>query len=325
MSDSKSVADLVPLLLKEAGRRFHLRTERGSTVFGLPTGIPKLDTVLGGFQPGMHYLAAKPGMGKTTFTLQLARSMAAQGIPVLFVSFEEAVERLALKLLCSAAGLNAKQFQDGLGDPALLAQAAEQVGDGLRLVHFMEGRSQTEPEHIHARLQELLAETGCEQALVVIDYVQLWGRSRGGDLARTVALLGGELRDYLVSLLRCPVLCISSQQRTEDQEGYALTLKAGGDMEYDADSVLYLVDNPKRTEDMAVIRPGTTARAIDLVIEKNRYGDTGRIELVLRPELGVFREVAFAKSKESFGGKAYAEAPRGLKPVYMIDEEKGSA
>lgn len=310
-------------LIKEAGRRHAQRTVQGNAVFGLPSGLNRLDTVLGGFQPGLHFLAARPGIGKTTFSLQLARNMAKTGTPVLFASFEERADRLALKALCASAGLNAKQYQDGLADAAELRAAADAHGASLSLLRFFEGRPRTAPADIYAHVAELLAETGGEQCFIIVDYIQLWGRGRaaGGDPQRVVTDLASELREYLVGLLHCPVLCISAQSRNEGEEGYQMALRSGGDLEYDADTVMYLKANDQRTEEIGILKPGATTRAIDLVIEKNRYGDTGPIELVLRPELGLFREVAFAKGKESFTGeRKNSEAPRGLRPAYMRDE-----
>jgi replicative DNA helicase len=62
-----------------------------------------------------------------------------------------------------------------------------------------------------------------------------------------------------------------------------VSLKESGDLEYSADTALFLVEADKP-------QPEPPARAVDLVVEKNRYGPKGRIPLIFRPELGVFRE-----------------------------------
>jgi replicative DNA helicase len=97
-----------------------------------------------------------------------------------------------------------------------------------------------------------------------------------------VSGLVSELRD-LALRLDSPVLVISSQNRPGQGSASLVSLKESGDLEYSADTAMFLVEADKRT----VAAP---SRAVDLVIEKNRYGDKGRIELIFKPQLGQFRE-----------------------------------
>src|SRR5208337_3558703 len=107
-----SVADLLPEVLKEIASRQEAVKETGTTAVGLPTGIKRIDALLGGLQEGVHILGAEPGMGKTTLTLQIAGRVA-ERFTALFVSFEETTTRLALKSICQQASLEMKKFNDG--------------------------------------------------------------------------------------------------------------------------------------------------------------------------------------------------------------------
>jgi len=99
-----------------------------------------------------------------------------------------------------------------------------------------------------------------------------------------------ELRE-LSSRLRSPVVALASQNRAEgDYDGRKgsaslSSLKESGDLEYGADVVLFLTPAKERH----AVAP---ARAVDLTIGKNRNGDTGRVELIFRPDIATLREVA---------------------------------
>lgn len=111
----------------------------GKVVVGIPTGIPKLDDLLGGLQPGLHLLAAEPGAGKTTLACQVGSHAARQGYPVIFVTFEETPERLTLKVICGLAGLNQKLYVEGRAEPERVAQAIKDYGADLQAFKIMEG------------------------------------------------------------------------------------------------------------------------------------------------------------------------------------------
>lgn len=281
-----SLANILPEVLADVKARRQAVKEQGVAAVGLPTGISKLDKLLGGLQPGLHLLAAEPGMGKTTFTLQIAANIAKNGFPVLFVSFEETLGRLALKALCARAGIEAKRFADGFGNPAELEQAAKKFGPEMASIYFIEGTPKLTVAQIKAKALQVMNRQKTQKCIVIIDYLQRWAASRRefNEFRHVVASLVSELRE-LALRLDSPVLVISSQNRTGQGSANLTSLKESGDLEYSADTVIFLVEAQKR--------PATPpARAVDLVIEKNRYGDKGRVELVFRPDIGMFREVA---------------------------------
>jgi replicative DNA helicase len=103
-----------------------------------------------------------------------------------------------------------------------------------------------------------------------------------------VEMLGGALRE-LAMRLRSPVVALASQNRGAGNYGNGKgsaaldSLKESGDLEYAADTVLFLVEAPERQ----ALPP---VRAVDLVIAKNRHGDVGKVALIFRPDLGTMRE-----------------------------------
>jgi replicative DNA helicase len=87
------------------------------------------------------------------------------------------------------------------------------------------------------------------------------------------------------------VVALASQNRAQGHYGNGKglaaldSLKESGDLEYTADVVLFLTESGERT----ALAP---ARAVDLTVAKNRHGDTGRVPLIFRPDLGILREEA---------------------------------
>jgi len=279
----EALPDLLPEVIDNAKARQKAVKERNGTV-GLPSGIPKLDKLLGGLQPGLHLLAAEPGQGKTTFGLQISSHVARNGWPVLFVSFEESLIRLGLKAICSVAGLEAKKFADGYGQLAELERAVKEHGSKLAALHFVEGTSRLTVSQLKAKALQVMAKQNTNKCLVVVDYLQRWaaGRREYTEFRHVVSGLVSELRELSLRL-ESPFLVISSQNRPGQGTANLISLKESGDLEYSADTVLFLIESQKRTAT-------PPARAVDLAVEKNRYGDRGIIPLIFKPDIGCFRE-----------------------------------
>lgn len=291
-----ALPDLFGEVMKQVAARYEA-TRGGEEAAGLPTGIKGLDKLLGGLQKGIHLMAAEPGQGKTTFALQIARTVAAAGYPVLFLSFEESLDRLALKALCSAAGLPLARFTNGYGKPEELRPAMEEHGPRLANLHLVEGTGRLTIGQVKAKALQLMAKTGKNRCLILVDYLQVWAnRIDPETLAETeadrrifkdfrfvVGRLAGQLRE-LAMRLDSPMIVISSQNRTGQGSGSLASLKESGDLEYGADSVWFLRTPEDRVGEGA-------ARAVDLHIAKNRYGDKGAVKLIFRPSHGAFAEV----------------------------------
>jgi replicative DNA helicase len=285
---------LLPQVLADAEARRRQREATGSAVLGVPTGLAQLDSLLGGLNDGLHLLAGPPGMGKTTLALQLAAA-ATHDVPVVVVTFEHAPENLTLKLLCARAGVNPRDVQRGYADVAKLRAAAvawEPVAQRLAVV---EGSSQLTVAQVRAQALRAMRQQQAERCLVVVDYLQLWAKvaedlRSNFSIRERVDMLGSLLRE-LALRLRSPVLALASQNRNAGNYGNGKgtaaldSLKESGDLEYAADVVLFLTEAQERCATLP-------ARAVELTVAKNRHGETGKIGLIFRPDLGTLREEA---------------------------------
>ena len=285
---------LLPQVLADAEARRLQRETTGSAVLGVPTGLGQLDGLLGGLTEGLYLLAGPPGMGKTTLALQIAAA-ATTDVPVVVVTFEHAPENLTLKLLCARAGVNLRDVQRGYADLTKLRSTAEAWAPVAQRLAVVEGSSQLTVAQVRAQARRAIRQHQAERCLVVVDYLQLWAKVaedlRGNFSVRErVDMLGGLLRELALGL-RSPVLALASQNRSAGNYGNGKgsaaldSLKESGDLEYAADVVLFLTEAQER---MAT----PPARAVELTVAKNRHGDTGKVGLIFRPDLGTMREEA---------------------------------
>lgn len=276
---------LLPKMVADIRARRQAVQEHGSAAVGFSTKIKKLDKILGGLQTGIHILAAEPGQGKTTFALQICSTVAHDdGVPVLFISFEEPLWKLALKVICLRAGLVSKKFQDGYGNPDELQKAVTDFGQDYTSLMLVEGNSKLTVSALKVLAEKAMEPLPLRKCLIIVDYAQRWAGARRDftEFRHTVNALVGELRDLALQI-DSPILLISSQNRTGQGKAEMTSLKESGDLEYTADSILFLVESEKRK----ALPP---ARAVDLMIRKNRYGETGKIELIFKPDIGSFHE-----------------------------------
>jgi replicative DNA helicase len=285
---------LLPQVVEDAAARRLQREMTGRAVMGVPTGLAQLDNLLGGLNEGLYLLAGAPGMGKTTLALQLAVA-ATKDVPVVVVTFEHAPANLTLKLLCARAGVNLRDVQRGYADLAILRSAAEAWRPLAERLAVVEGSSQLTVAQVRAQARRAMRQHQAERCLVVVDYLQLWAKVaedlRGNFSVRErVDMLGGLLRELTLGL-RSPVFALASQNRSAGNYGNGKgtaaldSLKESGDLEYAADVVLFLTE----TQERLATPP---ARAVELTVAKNRHGDTGKVGLIFRPDLGTMREEA---------------------------------
>lgn len=277
-------------LLEDYRRKQARRQELGNV--GLNTHVPGLNRMLGGLQPGIHTLAAPPGTGKTTFTLQLASHVAAEGYPVIFLSFEESLNRLTLKALCQQAGLDLKAFTDGRGDLGELEAAMQEHGPKLARLWVVEGRSGLSVAQVKAKMLQALKEARQRHGLIIVDYLQVWAaaqrESRSDAFRHDVSALIADLRRLSLDL-EIPILAISSQSRKAYQGALAsddlASLKESGELEYTADTAWFLINRESHGHSPKV-------KPLYLSITKNRFGEIGKIPLLFNMAKGIIGEAA---------------------------------
>lgn len=263
---------------------------------GLDTGYPDLNKLIVGLKPGeMFVLAARPSIGKTTYALNLLRNVALKGSgnrPVLFFSLEMTSEQIARKLLCMEAEVSESSFYDGSfrsGDLPKLTGAISLYRNANIFIDPTAGL--TVPE-MRAKARRLKMQHNIE--LVCIDYLQLM---KAGTTVESRQQEVSEISSGVKKLakdLNIPVVVLAQLNReVEKSSGPAgrpklSNLRESGAIEQDADIVAFLHRDRDQTKDLSRAEMIAGVET-ELIIEKNRNGQTGVVRMTFHPHVGQFR------------------------------------
>lgn len=274
----------------------------GDGLLGTPTGYRDVDETLRGLRPhAMIVLAARPGVGKTAFALNIALN-AALGIgdpegkphPVAIFSLEMGYMELVERLICSAAEIDSRELHKGNYMPQKLQRDIEPIYQAPIFIDDTSGLNILELRARCKRLSSQLKQEGRSLDLIVIDYLQLMeaptGKGGGGGDNRQaeVAQISRGLKT-LAKELDCPVLALSQLSR-EPAKGDARPrlhhLRESGAIEQDADIVAFL--HPDMEEEGKVW----------LLIDKHRAGAQKEIPLLFRKSFTRYYEYSSREEPE---------------------------
>lgn len=243
-------------------------------VRGVPTGYADLDKLLAGFQKSnLVIFAARPGMGKTALSLNIAQHVAVQEkMPVGYFSLEMSKEELVDRLLVSQADIDAWRLKTGRLREEEFSQLSEAMGVLADAPLYIDDTPGISILEMRTKARRLMAEQGLK--LIVVDYLQLI-RGRGLE-NRVVEVM--EISQGLKNLareLKVPVLSLSQLSRAVEQRGskqpQLSDLRDSGSIEQDADVVMFLYREDD--EDLS---------NVNLFVAKHRNGATGMINLHFR-------------------------------------------
>jgi len=245
---------------------------------GAPTGFIELDKELHGLQNSdLILIAARPGMGKTSFALNLASNAALRGnVPVAIFSLEMSGVQLVSRLISSEMLIDSNHLRSGEledDDWEKIAVSLNTLGNAP--IYISDATNITISD-IRARCRRLKAEKGL--GMIVIDYLQLMSGSRSesrqqevSDMSRSLKILAKELNVPIVTLSQ---LSRAPDQRKDDHRPKLSDLRESGAIEQDADIVLFLY----RDE---IYNPDTEQKNIaECIIAKHRNGSTGTVKMV---------------------------------------------
>ena len=260
----------------------------GGRLPGISSGFSAIDAKLSGLNKSdLILLAARPGMGKTSLALNIALNVGKNsGKTVAMFSLEMSKEQLALRLLSSEALVESNRLLTGELRESDWMKVAEAAGVLSRADIRLDDNPLLTVSDMNAKCRRL-----DNLGLVVIDYLQLMS-SAGGSMKHS-----GESRQQAVSdisrmlkimakELQVPVLCLSqlsrANEKRDDKRPMLSDLRESGAIEQDADIVLFIF-----REDY--YSPDSDKRNIaELIVAKNRHGETGKVELKWMPEFTPF-------------------------------------
>ncbi len=274
-------------LLQQAFDDINELVNNRSHMAGVPTGFTDVDKLFWGLRGGdLLILAARPGVGKTSFALNLATNAAKSGATVAMFSLEMGANQLVQRILCSEARVNLGALRAGNlqeGDWNSIMQASAALSDLNLYIDDTPGLTLTE---MRAKARRQLR--GCEKGLIIVDYLQLMqppSSRRDGNRAVEVAEISRGLK-VLAKELNVPLLSLSQLSRAVEQRTnkrpQLSDLRESGSIEQDADIVMFIDRSMDEIEAESDGRPplGTA----ELIVAKHRNGATRDITLSFNPE-----------------------------------------
>ncbi len=269
-----------------------LNSENRDDYKGMATGFGLLDKYITGLNKSdLILIGARPAMGKTSFALNLAHNLSVVGKKkVVFFSLEMTNEQLAERILASQCAIDSKKFRTGeLSDDewVRLGNASSALYDTN--LYLCDASAITVPEM--KSMVRRMRDVDC----VIIDYLGLISSSeRADNRVQEVTKITKNLK-MMAKDLNIPVVCCAQLSRGTEGRGKShrpqlSDLRESGSIEQDADIVMFLY----REVYYAGEKPDEEQENIDknkteLIVAKNRHGETGTIELVFDSEYTRFR------------------------------------
>ena len=248
---------------------------------GIPCGIGELDRMITGLNKSdLIILGARPGMGKTSFALNIVRNVAVNtGRTVCFFSLEMTRDQLAQRMLSSEAGIKSEKLRTGELDEDEWTRLA-QAGDALSKadIYFDETSSITVPE-MKAKLRRMK-----KVDLVVIDYLGLMHSARQIDnrvqeiseITRNLKIMAKELK---VPVIACAQLSRGTEAKGKSHKPALSDLRDSGSIEQDADIVLFLYRDAYYDSEKSDDEDLSDQTKSECIVAKNRHGEICTIPL----------------------------------------------
>lgn len=241
---------------------------------GVPTGFSMLDNVLVGMgKSDLVLVGARPGMGKTSFALNVATNVAKKSNKTVCIfSLEMSKEQLVSRMLSSEALIESNTMRSGMlstDDWSKLADASSILAETEIYIDDTTNITVTGMKSKLRRVKNL--------GLVVVDYLGLMQSDRKienrvqevADISRNLKVMAKELR---VPVICCAQLSRGPESRT-DKRPMLSDLRDSGAIEQDADVVLFLYRDEYYKDDPE------KQNTDEVIIAKNRHGGTGKVEV----------------------------------------------
>ena len=286
----QSAKDMIPLrqVLPEVLDRLSEMSESEDHLPGLSTGLSAVDAKITGLNKSdLLLLAARPGMGKTSFALNIALNVAKSSQKTVAIfSLEMSSEQLVTRLRSSEAFVENVRLKTG----NLRETDWQKIADAAMVLNRLDIRIDDNPmlsaADMNAKCRRL-----DNLGLVVIDYLQLMtsagsGKGYGGESRQQVVSDISRMLKIMAKELDVPVLCLSqlsrANEKRDDKRPMLSDLRESGAIEQDADIVLFLYRDDYYNED------SEKHNIAECIVAKNRHGETGKVELKWQPEYTTF-------------------------------------
>ncbi len=271
-----------------------LSSEERSQYVGIPTGISTLDEVTSGLnRSDLIIVGARPGMGKTSFALNIARNVAMlQKRTVAFFNLEMSREQMVNRLLSSEACVSSKKLRVGNLSADEWGRISAAASELCQAPIFLDDTATITVPEMKARLRRIK-----DLGFVVVDYLQLMHSARRIDnrvlevseITRSLKIMAKELN---VPIMVCAQLSRGTEKQGSNHRPVLADLRESGSIEQDADQVLFLYRSEYYKNDAQ--DPGAAApeaSTSEVIVAKNRHGELRTVPLAWNGEFTRFTAV----------------------------------
>ena len=270
--------------------RINVLYESKGGLTGLSSGFKDLDKLTAGLQKSdLILVAARPSMGKTAFTLNIASYVGTHGGKVAFFSLEMSKEQLMQRMLCAEGGIDATKLRTGQLDTQAWNKLVHVADTLSRAPIYIDDTAGITVMELRSKARRLKAEHGLD--LIIIDYLQLMqGRpSKNADnRQQEISEISRSLK-ALARELDVPVIALSQLSRSVEsrqiKRPMLSDLRESGSLEQDADIVMFLYREDYYDKDTE------NKNITDIIVAKHRNGPVDTISLFFQKEYTKFRDL----------------------------------
>ncbi|MCL2884441.1 MAG: replicative DNA helicase [Oscillospiraceae bacterium] len=262
-----------------------LVSEDRDQYLGIPTGLSALDAITTGLnRSDLVIVGSRPGMGKTSFALNVARNIAARGHTVAVFNLEMSREQMVNRFLSAEARVSGKNLRTGMLTPEEWSRIAAASGVLCRLPIYLDDSSNITVPEIKARLRRQ-----SDVSVAVIDYLGLMKApiktenrvQEVSEITRSLKIMAKELH---IPLLVCAQLSRGVEKGATHRPALA-DLRESGSIEQDADQVLFLYREDYYHDDDEIPEENNIA---EIIVSKNRHGELGTAKVSWLGEFTMF-------------------------------------
>ena len=264
---------------------------------GIPTGISALDEITTGLnRSDIIIVGARPGMGKTSFALTIARNVAVQqNRKVAVFNLEMSREQMVNRFLSAEAKVSSKKLRTGNLTPDEWSRMAYASSSLCKAPIYLDDTASITVPTMKARLRRLK-----DVGFVVIDYLGLMSvdgkvENRVQEVSRITRELKVMAKELDIPVMVCAQLSRGTEKQSNHRPALA-DLRESGSIEQDADQVLFLYrDDYYKSEkdDPAKVEVGTS----EVIVAKNRHGELGTVHLAFQGEFTQFTSLELHQSE----------------------------
>ncbi|MBQ9833778.1 MAG: replicative DNA helicase [Bacilli bacterium] len=290
----RQASEFLPIgeVLRKAQENLEMLAKNKRPVTGLSTGFYDLDKITAGLHGGeMIILAARPGMGKTAFALNIATNAASTTNKAIAVfNLEMSAEMLVNRMISSVGQIDSYKLQTGRLENNDWKRYNEALSQLAETNIYIEDNAGITSSEIRAKCRRL-AQKPEGLGLVVIDYLQLvtTGNKRVESRQVEVSEISRSLKTMALEL-DVPVIALAqlsrSAEKRENSQPMLADLRESGSLEQDADMVLFI--NRKDYYEAKTDKRENIVPA-ELIIAKHRKGSTGLVNLIFELNMSNFR------------------------------------